>query len=296
MVNVLIIDDSLTMRKMLEAMFKDMKFNVIATAGSGKEGIELYSKHKPDLVTMDINMPAMSGLEALKNIRDKFKDANILMLTSKGDTQSVTDAIKYGAKGYILKPPSKEKLKENIISIFPNAFTSSIQQEEDLNITHNETAIKDALTGLYSVQYMHHTIEHLVQIHNKYSEMEIGLLLVNINNLDDIEEKEGKMDRDIALTKAADKVLESIFATDIAVRLTNCELGVFIMGTSTKDIKSIAQKLTQSIASIKGTKLDISVGMAIHKQKEKLISFIERADGAIRQAHESGKEKIFMAK
>ena len=296
MVNVLIIDDSLTMRKMLEAMFKDMGFNVVATAGNGIEGIELYSKHQPDLVTMDINMPAMTGLEALKSIRDKFKDANILMLTSKGDTQSVTEAIKYGAKGYILKPPSKDKLKENIISIFPNAFSSDLQQQDDLNVTHNETAIKDALTGLYSVQYMHHTIEHLVQMHNRYSEMEIGLLIVDINNLDDIEAKEGKVDRDIALTKAADKVLETIRNTDIAVRLTNSELGVFIMGTSTKDIKIIAQKLTQSIASIKGTKLDISVGMAIHKQKEKLISFIERADEAIHQANESGEQKIFMAK
>lgn len=295
MLDVLIIDDSVTMRKMLEAMFNDMGCNVVATAKDGLEGIEFYEQHTPDIVTMDINMPAMSGLEALKNIRDKHKDANIFMLTSRGDNQSVMDAIKYGAKGYILKPPKKEKVKEAIENTMPNIFNTSKKNKDDLDINNNESSIKDSLTGLYTVQYMHHTIEHLIQMHNRYNDMEIGLLIVNIANLEEIVSQKGEMDRDIVLTQVADQVLATVRPTDIAIRLTNNEFGIFIMGTSTKDISVVASKLKSNIESIEDVQDNILIGMAIHHQKEHLIAFIERADKAISQASSSKEDKIFMA-
>jgi len=112
--NVMIVDDSLILRKTLNSSFTEMGYNVIAQAKSGREAIELYNKNKPDLVTMDITMPVMSGIEALKAIMGKYKDAKIVMITSHGEEQLVMNAISSGAKGYILKPVTKEKLQEAI--------------------------------------------------------------------------------------------------------------------------------------------------------------------------------------
>jgi len=117
MISVLVVDDSSTIRKMLSNLFLDLKLNVIATASSGEEGIQLYEQHKPDLVTMDVNMPGISGIDALKKIRYVDKDANILMLTSRGDEGVVAQSIKYGAKGYILKPLNQDKIIKAVSNI-----------------------------------------------------------------------------------------------------------------------------------------------------------------------------------
>ena len=284
MLNILIIDDSLTIRKMLEKILSELGLNVIATASSASEGIELYKKHKPDLVTMDVNMPEMTGIEALKIIRDDYKDANILMLTSKGDNALVAQAIKYGAKGYVLKPPSPKKLKDAIDALFPNEFKPKIEENKDMDIQNYESGIKDTLTDLYTVQYMHHTIQHLIEIHDKDLHIPLSMIVVHIKNLDDIASQFGTIQRDIVLTQIADEILNIIEDGNIPVKLSGNEFAIFFVGSSTKNIESTAKKIKFKIESIKNnsaindTKLSVDTNIVQHKQYEKLIHFMERAD------------------
>jgi len=114
MLNIMIVDDSLILRKTLTQTLETMGHTVIAVAKCGKEAISLYDKHKPDLVTMDITMPIMNGIDALKAIMQNHSDAKIIMITSHGEERLVMDAISAGAKGYILKPISEENLTEAI--------------------------------------------------------------------------------------------------------------------------------------------------------------------------------------
>ena len=119
MLNILVVDDSLIIRKTLTLELEKMGHTVVAKAKSGKEAIELYAQHMPDLVTMDITMPIMSGIDALKKIKKSYADANIIMVTSHGEEKLVMDAITSGAKGYVLKPINEEKLTSVISKIFP---------------------------------------------------------------------------------------------------------------------------------------------------------------------------------
>ena len=119
MLNVLVVDDSLIIRKTLTTALENLNHTVVAQAKSGKEAIELYEKYMPDLITMDITMPVMSGIEALKEIKQRYKDAKIIMITSHGEEHLVMDAIFSGAKGYILKPITTEKLSASINKVFP---------------------------------------------------------------------------------------------------------------------------------------------------------------------------------
>jgi len=119
MLNIMVVDDSSIIRKTFSIELEKMGHNVVAKAKDGKEAITLYKEHIPDLVTMDITMPIKNGIESLKEIKKLFKDAKVIMVTSHGEEKLVMEAIMAGAKGYILKPISKDKIETAINKIFP---------------------------------------------------------------------------------------------------------------------------------------------------------------------------------
>ena len=116
--NVLIVDDSLIMRVNLRRNLQGLGHEIVSEAVDGTSSIVAYKEYKPDLVTMDITMPDMDGITAVKKIKEFDEDANIIMVTSHGQEAMVMNALKAGAKGYILKPVSPEKLREAIGKIF----------------------------------------------------------------------------------------------------------------------------------------------------------------------------------
>jgi len=301
MLDILIIDDSLTIRKMLEKMLIDLGFNVIAAAKSAKEGIELYKKHKPDFVTMDVNMPEMTGIEALKIIRDDYKNANIVMLTSKGDDSLIVEAIKYGAKGYILKPLNPKKIKDSIMAIFPKEFAEKNKPKKELDVQDYESTIKDTLTDFYTVEYMHNTIQHLIAVHNKDRNYSICMILIDINNLDEVSERFGCVQRDVILTQIADVIENIIDESNIPIKLCNNEFGIFLIGTLTQDISVIVNEIKNDVEAIankmamKDTQLIVSIGTACHTQKEKLIHFLEKADDSLIKANKET-SRIYIGK
>ncbi len=135
MLNVLIVDDSLAIRIKMKNFLKELGHCVIGEAKDGHEAISLYEKLAPDLVTMDISMPGMNGVDALKEImRHNNSSANIIMITANGQDGIVKDALISGAKGYILKPISVDKLQLSIGKIFSEYLSTdnNILDENDL--------------------------------------------------------------------------------------------------------------------------------------------------------------------
>ncbi len=118
MLNILLVDDSLIIRRSLRKIFEDVGHTIVNEAKDGMDGYVKYQKHLPDLVTMDITMPDMDGITSVKKIIAEYPQAKIIMITSHGQENMVIDAIKAGAKGYILKPLNKDKILEIIESIF----------------------------------------------------------------------------------------------------------------------------------------------------------------------------------
>ncbi|MBD3107362.1 response regulator [Bacillus sp. AGMB 02131] len=104
MARVLIVDDAKFMRMTLSNIFIKAEHNIVGEAENGRQAIEMYREHQPDLVTMDITMPEMSGLEAVKEIRKEFPDAKIIMCSAMGQQKMVVEAIEAGAKDFIVKP------------------------------------------------------------------------------------------------------------------------------------------------------------------------------------------------
>ena len=109
-----VVDDSSIMRKIVSRCLMAEAFDICAEGATGSEAIELYKLYEPDLMTLDINMPEMNGIEALKKILEFNSKACVVMLTSEAHKDTVMEAIAIGARGYIVKPPERIAVIETL--------------------------------------------------------------------------------------------------------------------------------------------------------------------------------------
>lgn len=121
-VKVLIVDDAMFMRNMIAEIFngkkyKEEDYQVVAEAENGVEAVKMYREHNPDIVTMDIVMPEMTGIEALKEIMAIDSGANVIMCSALGQDSLVMEALDAGAKDFIVKPFQPEKVLDVVIRI-----------------------------------------------------------------------------------------------------------------------------------------------------------------------------------
>jgi two-component system, chemotaxis family, chemotaxis protein CheY len=111
---ILITDDALFMRVTLKRILTDGGYEVVGEAANGAEAVTLYNDLKPDLVTMDITMPEMDGIEALKVIRGSDPNASVVMCSAMGQQNLMVEALQAGAKEFIVKPFQADKVLEVI--------------------------------------------------------------------------------------------------------------------------------------------------------------------------------------
>jgi len=111
---ILIADDSAYMRSILKDLLLRNGYDVIGEAENGKEVLDLYGKLKPDAVVMDIMMPEMSGLQALKEIKENYPEARVVMSAAMGQQHLVVEAIKAGAADFFIRPVQAERVVEAI--------------------------------------------------------------------------------------------------------------------------------------------------------------------------------------
>jgi two-component system chemotaxis response regulator CheY len=114
MANILVVDDAAFMRLMIKDILIKGGYNIIGEAVNGIEAIEKYGRLKPDLVTMDITMPEMEGIEALRRIKQNDPIAKIIMCSAMGQQLIVVQAIQAGAKDFIVKPFQPDRVLETI--------------------------------------------------------------------------------------------------------------------------------------------------------------------------------------
>lgn len=114
MYTVLVVDDAAFMRLAIKNVLEKNEFKVVADAKNGVEAIQKYIEFKPDIVTMDITMPDMSGIDALKKIMEYDPNAKIVMVSAMGQERMVKEAILNGAKNFIVKPYKEEHIVQTL--------------------------------------------------------------------------------------------------------------------------------------------------------------------------------------
>ena len=120
MAKILTVDDAAFMRKVIKDTVSKAGYTEIYEAEDGAQAVEKYNELKPDLVLMDITMPNMDGLEALKAIRAKDSGANVVMCSAMGQESMVMDAVRSGAKDFIVKPFKPDRVLKTVSTILGN--------------------------------------------------------------------------------------------------------------------------------------------------------------------------------
>jgi two-component system chemotaxis response regulator CheY len=190
--NILLVDDAATVRMMQRKLLEENGFTVIGEAASGVEAIEKHRKLQPDLTILDITMPGMDGLVALKYMRSFQKDAKIVMCSSNWYLKSVVDALISGAAHFVTKPFQRDRFIYTVLS--------SIEIKQEFNQT---------LLGQLADECMCH--EDIVMSQDQISEL-ISYLTSehsDIFNVSEILEKLGILYQEVKSDELAyDKVLK----------------------------------------------------------------------------------------
>ena len=143
MIQVLSVDDHPLLREGIAALIGNQTdMRVVAEASNGREALELFRKHRPDITLMDLQMPEMNGIDAMSSIRGEFPDARIIVLTTHAGDVQVSRALKAGARAYLLKGSLRKELLETIRAVHAGQKRLSSEVAAELA----EHASDDALT------------------------------------------------------------------------------------------------------------------------------------------------------
>ncbi len=131
---VLVVDDTKFMRKMLTDMLKQFGYKVVGEADNGRQAVQKFNELRPEIVMMDITMPEMDGIEAMREIRRIEPSAVVLICSAMSQQDLISDALKAGANGYVMKPFKPDKVHEVIrknVAPHIQAFKPPVKQQEE---------------------------------------------------------------------------------------------------------------------------------------------------------------------
>lgn len=114
---ILIADDAAFMRKMIRSTLASAGYTRFTEAANGAEAVRMFAAENPDLVLLDVTMPEMDGLEALKRIKAISPDAKVVMCSAIGQDATIMEAVRNGASEFIVKPFKKEQLSEMVAGL-----------------------------------------------------------------------------------------------------------------------------------------------------------------------------------
>jgi two-component system chemotaxis response regulator CheY len=135
MKRLLVVDDAMLMRKMIRDLATEAGWDVVGEARDGQEAIELYESLRPDLVTMDLVMPRVTGIEALRAIRSHDPGARVIVVTALDQKQMLMESIHHGAVDFIVKPFDRSRFLEMMRKLAAQESAPSVRTVEDSEVS-----------------------------------------------------------------------------------------------------------------------------------------------------------------
>ena len=292
--HILIVDDDAAIRdSMLEFITKSGY--KAQTVSSAEEAIELLKSTRVDLVITDIILPGQNGLQLTDLIKQNY-DIDIIVMTGYSENYSYEEAVNKGASDLVFKPfrfeelilRLKRVLKERQLTKDRNRILSKLEN----------LAITDGLTKLYNLRHFYNQLEIEIDRSNRYGHP-LALLLLDIDNFKTYNDTHGHLEGDKVLVRLGQIIKSCLRTMDCAYRYGGEEFTIILPETTGEEAKNVAHRIKTSV-EIENffpeggdvENITISIGVTEYSKKEQLTTFIQRADQAMYNSKEKGRNAI----
>jgi diguanylate cyclase (GGDEF)-like protein len=280
----------------------------IHTAQDGSEAVEKARLLRPDLVILDVMMPILDGLQACRLLKDhdETRDIPVIFLSALDDTDTKINGLSLGANDYISKPFRVEELLARVaVAIRLKRERDELRRSADESRRRAEAAsemsMSDALTGLLNRYGLQRSLRRELSESRRYGRP-LSCLLIDIDFFKSVNDNYGHAAGDTALMQVARVLTEAVRGSDVVCRYGGDELLVLAPETSLEGALSLAEKIRiTASARLFGDgervfPLTLSVGAAELEDSESGHDMIARADVALYNAKETGRNRVLAAR
>ncbi len=296
---VLIAEDEIVTRHMLEKSVTDMGFEVVACEDGNDAWKIIQSEDAPHLLILDWMMPGIDGMEICRRVREQAREPYtfILLLTSKGEQEDFVKGMEAGADDYVIKPFNHNDLRVRL-----KAGKRIIElNEELLSVRDNfeNQATHDKLTGLYNRNYMVEILEKEFSRALRYQN-DLSCLLLDLDHFKDVNDTFGHAFGDLVLREFAAGLEQNIRKSDTPIRYGGEEFMVLLPNTGIAGAQKIAEKIRASSEKKKyddghnSITVTVSIGISSIKQHQLIESkeMMACADKALYRSKAEGRNRI----
>ena len=293
---ILIIEDEADILELLSSLLTSEGYTVI-TARNGREGLDKFQEHSPDLILTDVRMPVMDGIEVLREVKTKESDTEVIILTGHSDEATAIDCLRLGAYDYFRKP-----LED--IDVLLTAV-ARVLEKRNLELKNRslvkqleEMSIKDSLTGLYNYRYLQKCLDEELERSRRYGH-NFFILMIDADHFKQINDNYGHLFGDHVLKKIGDIISKELRSADRLFRYGGEEFLV-IMNEITKDkVPNAVFRLMNAIRNhtfaYEGQKAKITVSMGgafFPDDADSKVELIKAADQALYRAKGAGRDRF----
>ena len=292
--HILIVDDDLSIRDAMHE-FIEMSGYASSVASSAEEALDVLSSDSVEVVITDIMLPGMDGLALTDRIK-RIGDIDVIVMTGYSTDYSYEEAISKGASDFVFKPVRFEELLLRLKRVLNERRLNQerIQMLDELK----KLSITDGLTQLYNSRYFYAQLKGEIERCNRYGH-NLSILLLDIDKFKDYNDTYGHLEGDKILVRLGRVIKSCLRTMDTAYRYGGEEFTIILPGTDGEEAHTVAERLRTAVLAEDFTdgkhpdaRITISIGVTQYLQEEKIASFVQRADQAMYQSKQAGRNLV----
>jgi diguanylate cyclase (GGDEF)-like protein len=287
--SIVAVDDDMDLMSVLEEFFDHLGYKH-RMAYNGLEALELIEKKPPTIIITDLLMPEMDGMDLVHEIKARWPDIDILVMTAYTKDFKYTDVVNAGASDFIQKPFSLDELEAKL---------NRIIRERTLKMALNRLAVRDCLTGLFNRRVFEEKLleEAERSVRMKYN---LYMIMLDLDKFKPVNDTMGHQEGDKILVTLAEVIKKSTRQNvDTAFRYGGDEFAVLLPSTKKMHVKDIAARLQNNFMLENTCDTSLSIGISLFMNTNRSIrkdiyAFIKAADDALYEAKKMGGNRIIM--